>query len=114
MASAPYFVFLYFCSHILHQCFTLSLKITVICILANNNFLRFLQALVQVRSALFLSSTLVAAVGTGLHGTTAGSAKSSPDNSLNGVIQGEEEANSCLTNTKSAVRIQELSPSTAS
>lgn len=55
MASAPC---LYYCSCILQQCFTLSLKITVICILANN-FLRFLQALVQLRTALFLSLALV-------------------------------------------------------
>lgn len=56
MASAPC---LYYCSCILQQCFTLSLKITVVCILANNNFLRFLQALVQLRTALFLLLALV-------------------------------------------------------
>lgn len=58
MVSAPC---LYYCSCILHQCFTLSLKRTVICILANN-FLRFLQALVQLRTALFLSWLLLALV----------------------------------------------------
>lgn len=78
------------------------------------HFLRFLQALVQLRTALFLSSHLVAAVGTGLCGSTAGSAKSSPDYSWGGVIQGEEEANSRLNIKKSTIRIQELSPSTAS
>lgn len=52
---------LYYCSCILHQCFALSLKRTVICILANN-FLRFLQALVQLRTALFLSWLLLALV----------------------------------------------------
>lgn len=41
MVSAPCLYYLYPCSCILHQCFTLSLKRTVICILANNNFLRF-------------------------------------------------------------------------
>lgn len=102
MAPAPC---LYYCSHILHQGFTLSLKITIICILANNNFLRFLQALAQLRTAPFLSSHLEAAAGTGLPGSTA---KSSPDNSWGGVVQGEEEANSLLSVIKSTVRIQEF------
>lgn len=111
MASATC---LYYCSHILHQGSTLSLKIRVICFLADNYFPRFLQALLQLRTALFLSSHLVAAVGPGLCGSTGGPAKSSPDNSWGGVIQSEEEANSHLSITKGTLRIQEPSPSTAS
>lgn len=61
MAPAPR---LYYCSCSLHQRFTLSLKRTVICILANNNFLRFLQ-LVQLRTALFLWWLLLAQVSMG-------------------------------------------------